>query len=294
MKLFSRKPKPEAIQTPETPEAEENPLLEETRPFFVPHELPTLRVQAAQSVGMARSHNEDAVYAMQLTLLTPESRHVFGLFMIADGMGGHLGGELASSLAIQGASNSLYRSLLEPLRLGQKNFSDEEISEALNAAMHAAQELVLNQAAGSGTTLTMAIVLDRNLYFAHVGDSRLYLAPYGEPLQVLTKDHSLVRRLVDLGQIDEDEAKTHPQRNVLFRALGQEDGFKADLGALKLENPVNLLLCSDGLWGLVQDQSLAETLRAARWSDKIAQKLINMANAAGGTDNISVIAVTII
>lgn len=290
MKIFSSKPQPSSENEMNF---QSDMTLEETRPFFVPHELPTLWVQSAQSAGRQRSQNEDAVYAMQLTLLTPDSRHVFGLFMIADGMGGHIHGELASSLAIQAASNSLYRTVLEPLRLGQQKFDDEELSQALNNAMLAAQEQVLKRASGSGTTLTIAIVLDRNLYFAHVGDSRLYIAPHGQPLQALTQDHSLVRRLIDLGQISASDASKHPQRNVLFRALGQEDGFKADLGALKLDHPVNLLLCSDGLWGLVKDESLAETLRAARWSDKIAQKLINMANAAGGTDNISVIAVTI-
>ena len=262
-------------------------------PCDKPDGLPIMQSQVSQSVGKVRNHNEDAVFSVIHEIPSPVKRQTFGLFMIADGMGGHLDGEVASSLAVKIASNHLLTYLYEPLCLGHPPFTDEEIEAELDHAMHAAQEAVVTQVAGGGTTLTLALVLNCMLYFAHVGDSRLYLMTGNGPLQVLTKDHSLVRRLVDLGQISQQEAASHPQRNVLFRAVGQVEGFKADLGHLELTAKSSLLLCSDGLWGLVNEAAITSKLEKTRRSEGIAQELINAANHAGGTDNISVIIVTI-
>ena len=152
---------------------------------------------------------------------------------------------------------------------------------------------MLLNVSGGGTTLTLALLLGKHLYFGHIGDSRLYFRSGSVEFRALTQDHSLVRRLVDLGQISEEEAAHHPQRNVLFRALGQTDGFKVDLGHLPLTEPTQLLICSDGLWSLVEESNLLEAIKSVPYGENTAERLCELANEAGGTDNISIIFVEI-
>jgi serine/threonine protein phosphatase PrpC len=255
--------------------------------------LPNIHYQTAQSVGLTRTHNEDALSAFCATVLSSEAHFSFGLFIIADGMGGHLNGEVASDLAVQNTNAGLMRTVFDPLRLGQKNMPDADISEALEKAVMTAHEAVLKQVSGGGTTLTVALVLNQTLYVAHVGDSRLYLASPHLGFAPLTKDHSVVQRLTELGQITEKEAQDHPSRNVLFRAIGQQEGFKIDITQHALQECTQLLLCSDGLWGLVKERKLASALNLTARDPLVAQKLVDLANNKGGTDNISVILVTI-
>lgn len=283
MKLFERKKDPSSSPTAAAGE----------NPHDLSGRMPVIQSQICQSVGKVRSHNEDAVFSLNVEISTSANRQSFGLFMLADGMGGHLDGEVASNLAIEAAAGYLMTNLLEPLRLGHSAFSDEEIEGLLEQAMQAAQDAVVSQVSGGGTTLTLALLLNSALFFAHVGDSRLYLLSGKQPLQLLTKDHSVVQRQVDLGQISPKEAANHPKRNALYRAVGQVIGFKADLGHLELPQPAILLLCSDGLWGLVEDANIAAILMNASHSVWNAQALVDAANQAGGTDNISVIIVTI-
>lgn len=255
--------------------------------------LPNIHYQTAQSVGLTRDHNEDALSAFSTTFRTSEANFSFGLFIVADGMGGHLNGEVASDLAVQNTNASLMRLVFDPLRLGQKHMSDADVNEALEKAILAAHEAVLKQVSGGGTTLTVGLVINQMLYVAHVGDSRLYLASPHTSFSALTKDHSVVQRLTELGQITEKEAQDHPSRNVLFRAIGQQEGFKIDLLQKALKEPTQLLLCSDGLWGLVKDRKLAGMLNLTSPDPFAAQKLVDLANTEGGTDNISVILVTV-
>lgn len=252
-----------------------------------------LEVHLAQSLGVTRNHMEDAIYALNLKALSPNEQFTLGIFMVADGMGGHMHGEVASSIAIQATASSLLKTLVEPLQAGEKTFSHDEMHNLLENAVQGAQDAVLSQVNGGGTTLTVALVLNKTLHFAHVGDSRLYLTSETQPLKVLTLDHSLVQRLVELGQISQDDAADHPQRNVLFRALGQQEGFKTDIGHLELSEPCTLLLCSDGLWGLVSQDQLSERINNGNDYKEMAQSLVEMANSAGGTDNISAILVRI-
>ncbi|MGB4595177.1 MAG: protein phosphatase 2C domain-containing protein [Anaerolineaceae bacterium] len=255
--------------------------------------LPSIQYQTAQSVGLTRDHNEDALSAFSATILTCDASFTFGLFIVADGMGGHLNGEVASNLAVQNTNASLMRMVFDPMRLGQKKMSDTEVNEALEKAVFGAHDAVLKQVSGGGTTLTVALVLNQILYAAHVGDSRLYLASPHTSFAPLTTDHSVVQRLTELGQITEKEAREHPSRNVLFRAIGQQEGFKIDLLQRPLKEHTQLLLCSDGLWGLVRERKLAGMLNSTSRDIFAAQKLVDLANAEGGTDNISVIMVTI-
>ncbi len=145
---------------------------------------------------------------------------------------------------------------------------------------------------GGGTTLTLALILGDRVFTAHVGDSRLYILSGKGKLTLSTKDHSLVKRLVDLGEITEAEAATHPQRNVLYRALGQTDALEPDLGQLTLAAGDLILICSDGLWGTLDKSKLKAILGDDGLSlDQKANALVDAANQAGGPDNISVVLV---
>lgn len=244
----------------------------------------------SQSVGKTRDHMEDAASSLILQQGYREDCSRVGLFVIADGMGGHLNGELASSLAIETLNACLIPKLHEQFSLPP---TPEQVEPLLEEAFDLAQQAVVNQVTGGGSTLTAALLIEKTLYFAHVGDSRLYLVGYDKKVEILTRDHSLVQRLVDLGQISEVEAGTHPQRNVLYRALGQTEGFKVDQGYHLLTSPGYLMLCSDGLWGVVEEKQIVEEICSNKSLAERANQLCNLANQAGGPDNISVILVEI-
>ncbi len=248
---------------------------------------------SAQSVGKTRGHMEDAAFSLSMDLNLPERSTTLGIYMVADGMGGHDNGEVASKIAIQTSVDALNQTLISPLRQGNPLPAHQEVIAMVESAFTRAQEQVLQNVSGGGTTLTLALLLEKHLYFGHIGDSRLYIRSSHADFHPLTQDHSLIRRLVDLGQVSEAEALNHPQRNVLFRALGQTDGFKVDLGHLDVVEPTQLLLCSDGLWGLVEETEILTLIKNVHSDVNIAERLCELANDAGGTDNISVIFVEI-
>jgi PPM family protein phosphatase len=223
-------------------------------------------------VGRVREGNEDA-------LLLRDS-----VFAVADGMGGHLAGEVASATA------------LEPIeRLDGRVFSDAtEAATALTEAVVAANATVSKLAEdnpsyrGMGTTLTAVMVEGRRLHVAHVGDSRAYLLRDGQFSQ-LTDDHTLVQHLVNEGQITREEAATHPQRSIITRAIGVSPEVEVDAMSLDLDPGDQLLLCSDGLTGVVEDTAIAGVLTEESDADVAVQRLIELANAGGGPDNITVV-----
>jgi PPM family protein phosphatase len=231
-----------------------------------------LLVAGATDVGKTRSGNEDA-------LLIGDS-----VFAVADGMGGHLAGEVASETA------------LEPIRaLAGKVFDDaSQAVTALRDAVVAANDTVSDLAErepayhGMGTTLTAALVEGRRLHLAHVGDSRAYLLRDGGFSQ-LTDDHTLVQHLIDEGQLTREEAARHPQRSIITRAIGVSREVEVDSMSLELVAGDQLLLCSDGLTGVVSDQQIAETLQTVEDPDETVHRLIDLANGAGGPDNITVL-----
>jgi protein phosphatase len=154
-----------------------------------------------------------------------------------------------------------------------------------------AQNAVINTAPGGGTTLTAALVIADQVTVGHVGDSRAYFAQADGELVAITKDHSLVNRLLELGQISEKEASVHPQRNVLYRAVGQTEPYRPDIETLTFPGPGSLMICSDGLWGVVGKTNLQKILRKAGSPIEICQKMVDLANQAGGPDNITVVLV---
>lgn len=252
---------------------------------------PQLLVGVSTSVGLQRDHNEDTVYTFASNLSSDTKNLIFGLFIIADGMGGYQHGEMASSVAANAMANYLLKKIFIPMMGIKSEMPSEPLQELMQNAVTEAQQAVVKHASGGGTTLTSVLIMGDQVTLAHVGDSRAYFIYSDGRVQPLTRDHSLVRRLQELGQINEKEAAEHPQRNVLYRALGQSEPFEPDISTYPFPNAGYLMLCSDGLWGLVPDSELFSIIRSAPTLSVASQKLVDAANAAGGPDNISVILV---
>jgi protein phosphatase len=252
---------------------------------------PQLFAGAAQSIGQQRNHNEDSLFKMETTLFYNNRSQPFGLFIVADGMGGHQYGEIASSVAVRTVANHVLKDLYLPLL--SLDSTRKEISEQhiLREGVMAANRAIHMFAPGGGTTLTAALVLGSKVAIAHIGDSRAYMINSNGTMQLLTRDHSLVNRLVELGQITPSEAATHPQRNVLIRALGQGEPFEPDVQTHPLPDSGYILLCSDGLWGVVTEMDIIQIVIHAPDAQTACEALISAANTAGGADNITAIVI---
>jgi len=253
-----------------------------------------LLATTAQSVGRQRELNEDCLFSLSSTLAGNTGSPPFGLFIIADGMGGHQYGEVASNTAIRVISSFVMKKFQGALFGMPPTPVEESLQEILQAAIAEAQKAVLREAPGSGTTITAALVLGQQLTIAHIGDSRAYLLYNDQRMEAVTRDHSLVRRLEELGQITAAEAAVHPQRNVLYRALGQGDNLEADITTIPFPMNGYLLLCSDGLWGVVPDADMRRIITEGPTMQRACQNLIAAANAAGGPDNISAVLVQLL
>ncbi|MCZ7551015.1 MAG: hypothetical protein B6D39_11840 [Anaerolineae bacterium UTCFX2] len=253
--------------------------------------LPQLIAGCAQSVGMMRGHNEDAILVYSALFANQEGYVPVGLFIVADGMGGHKHGEVASNLAVRVVG----REVIQKIMLGFMDIHptppEEGIQEILESSVMAAHRTITKESPGSGTTLTAILILDKHMSIAHVGDSRAYSLDNQGKLEILTRDHSLVKRMMELGHLTEQEAAIHPQRNVLYRALGQGEPFTPDISTTALPNAGHLLICSDGLWGVVPQDEMVRLIRSTSSPDLACQLLIDAANKAGGPDNISAILV---
>ncbi len=257
-----------------------------------PPTLTKLKVGWATDVGKSRRHNEDAAVVVTAVHDGDEALPAFGLFALADGMGGHQAGEVASSLAARTMAHHVIRYLYLPT-LVQLDYSTDQptLDEVLVNAVQAANSTVADQVPGGGTTLTCALLLGPRAYIAHVGDSRAYIVTRSDGLEQVTHDHSLVDRLVELGQLTRDEAAAHPQKNVLYRAIGQRGVLEVETHIRTIPEQEQLLLCSDGLWGMVSDAEMAEIIMAAPSPQVACERLIASANQAGGHDNITAILV---
>lgn len=285
--LFTKKAKTEGIQT--APLEGETILAVEKIRKFSPQQM---KIGVGYSNGLQREHNEDSVFSLGSSMADINGEIRFGLFILADGMGGHSNGEIASSTAVRAFSSFMISKINSRfLGLSSESVEFSSMQELMEGALQEAQRSVVGKAPGGGTTLTAALVLGEQLTIAHVGDSRAYfLYPDGR-FSLLTKDHSLVQRMVELGDLTEDEAKVHPNRNVLLRAVGQLEPFKPDIYSYPISGSGKLLICTDGLWGQVSEDNISKLLHTETDPALICQVLIQEANAAGGPDNISVIVV---
>ncbi len=229
--------------------------------------------------GLLRGVNEDSILCTRFDLRTHIGIISAGLFAVADGMGGHSAGEIASDLAIRTFQTECLQQLF-----GQHPDSPRTI---LAAAFNLANSKVLESAGqkelkGMGTTLTAALVLGGDMYVAHIGDSRCYILNSREIIQI-TKDHSFVQQLLDAGAITQEEAYNHPRRNEITRALGCSENIAPDLYQVKLYADDIILLCSDGLHGMLHSDKIMETVIRAPSIDDACTDLTAQANLAGGT-----------
>ncbi len=248
---------------------------------------------SSQSIGKQRDHNEDCLLTFTMTVGGDKHNYPLGLFIVADGMGGHQFGEVASSTAVRTIAGYMLKHF-HPYITNSAETLDEPLQDLMRAAINEAHRAVTQAASGSGTTVTVALILGQQVTIGHVGDSRAYALRSGGRIDALTRDHSLVKRLEELGQISSEEAAAHPQRNVLYRALGQGDVLEPDIFTSPFPQPGYLFLCSDGLWSVVSDDDICHIVNEAPSLQAACQNLVAAANQAGGPDNISAILVQLI
>lgn len=246
-------------------------------------------VGSGQSIGMQRDHNEDSLYTLTGVLADGQVNECFGLFILADGMGGHRNGEIASGVTCRVIANFIMNELQTKILEDAHSYSPERISEIISKAIDEAQNAVLMNAPGGGTTVIIALIVGGRVTVSNVGDSRIYFIFPDGRLQKITRDHSLVQRLVDLKEITELEAEVHPQKNVLLRAIGQPDPYQADTHTILFPSEARILLCSDGLWGVVDEHTIVEVVNRVHDPIIACKTLVDAANRNGGPDNISMI-----
>ncbi|MGD8604090.1 MAG: protein phosphatase 2C domain-containing protein [Anaerolineales bacterium] len=247
-------------------------------------------VGTAQSTGIERSHNEDALLILTGTAVGQETLPEFGLFVVADGMGGHRSGEVASAISVRSVAKDLTQQILLALLDLEDEIAVPPLQDLLREALEQANRAVVEQVPGGGTTLTVAVLLGHQVTIGHVGDSRAYIIANGTS-EVITRDHSLVERLRELGQLTQEEAARHPQRNVLYRAIGQGANLEVDVVTHPAPNGGHMLLCSDGLWGVIGDESILDIVSNASNPQEACRQMVRAANAAGGPDNITAVLV---
>jgi len=290
-RLFGKK-EPPAAQTQDV--ANTAPLTEEQIQAIVSNQNPRFDMQqliasCGQSVGKQRELNEDSILALTTTMAGNSGNLPFGLYIVADGMGGHQFGEVASNAAIRSVAGYLLKKFHPYLFQVKTDTMDESFQEIMLEAVREAQKTIQREAPGSGTTLTAALVIGQQVTVAHVGDSRAYFVFPDGRIEPITRDHSLVKRLEELGHITPEEAVNYPHRNVLYRALGQGELLDPDIFTVAFPQPGCLMICSDGLWGVVAEQDLVRAINEAPNLQRACQNLVSAANTAGGPDNISVI-----
>ena len=259
-----------------------------------------VKLFARTDVGQIREHNEDNFLVADISrktrgLLEANRTGVIGphgaLFAVCDGMGGAAAGEIASQLAV----DILYERMVDHLDEGH-SMQRDDLARRLVRAIEAAglrifQEAKLDRTRrGMGTTVTAAALVDDHLFFAQVGDSRGYVLRQGQLVQ-LTRDQSLVNQLIEAGQLTEEEAETFEHNNIILQALGTADTVQVDLTYCELRRGDILLLCSDGLSGMVRFDDIREALRTTTEPIDACKQLTERANQAGGHDNITVIVV---
>ena len=235
--------------------------------------------------GLLRKLNEDSILCTGFDLQTHLGTISAGLFVVADGMGGHNAGEIASDLAIRTFHTTCISGLLAESPTLPLSILANAFSKANSAVLDAAGD---GSRQGMGTTLTAALVIGQDMYIAHIGDSRCYIINPRETIQV-TKDHSVVQNLIDAGIITPEQARNHPRRNEITRVLGYASDTVPDLLHIKLYAGDNILLCSDGLCGVLPPEKIAETVIGSPNPNQACADLTAQANLAGGPDNISVI-----
>jgi len=295
LRLFGKRPKPaKTLDVANTAPLTEEQLKSIVDKQNVQFDLQQLIAAAGQSVGKQRELNEDSVLAVTTTMAGNSGNLPFGLYIVADGMGGHQFGEVASNSALRTVAEMILKKFHPFLFQLKPEPMEESFQEIMSAAVNEAQRVVQQEAPGSGTTLTAALVVGQQITFAHVGDSRAsFVYPDGR-IENITRDHSLVQRLQELGHITPEEAENYPHRNVLYKALGQGDMLEPEIFTIAFPQPGTLIISSDGMWGVVAEKDIIQAVNEAPNLQRACQNLVTAANAAGGPDNISIVLAQII
>ena len=234
-----------------------------------------MKISSATSVGKIRAVNEDSYFVSEI------GSGGAVLAIVADGMGGHNAGEIASAEAVNTLKSSITTA---------DNTTKDVLLTAIQCANNAIYKMSKQTPSmhGMGTTITACVISENTVTAAQVGDSRLYLIKDNEITQI-TKDHSLVEMLIESGSITKEDAKTHPQKNIITRALGTNNSVEADVYEFKVSEDDVLLLCSDGLVNMVEDEKILSMITECHDFENLADKLIAEAEDAGGHDNITVV-----
>ena len=240
-----------------------------------------MKISARTDIGQKRQMNQDCYNFGKV-----EGCNICWA-VVCDGMGGMAAGNVASELVVDVISRSYSDNLNSK---SSPSFINNLIKNSVNAANAAVYDMSKSKPSlkGMGTTVVTVVVLDSVAYFAHAGDSRAYLYQNGELTQVTT-DHSIVQSMVETGQITEDEAKNHPNKNIITRAVGVNCNLDVDFETAQLCPNDIILLCTDGLTNCVDHETIFKTVKESKFKD-ISEHLVNIANKNGGSDNITVVA----
>ncbi len=235
-----------------------------------------MKVYSGTDIGRRRSVNQDYVYVSENPV-----GNLPNLFIVADGMGGHNAGDFASAFAVQVMVDSVKEDAdfnpIKVIRHGIEVANYELIEQAKKS----------EERKGMGTTMVAATVVGNYVYVANVGDSRLYVV--GEHITQITKDHSLVQEMVRMGELTEEAARNHPDKNIITRALGAEEIVNIDFFDFRLDKDSNILMCSDGLSNMVSDEEIQKIIQNESDIQEKGKTLLNLANEHGGKDNIAVV-----
>lgn len=245
-------------------------------------------------VGMVRQLNEDSLFTLDMVHNNQSISVPMGVYAVADGMGGHAAGEVASGLALEAVSKAAIEDVfMSSTKANAKMPNGEKwvkrAAEAANTAVHDEVQATKND---MGTTLTLAYVVGSTAHIANVGDSRAYVVNT-DGIRQVTVDHSLVERLVATGQITREEARYHPQGNIIYRTIGDKSRVEVDTFEVTLKPGDSLLLCSDGLNGMLDDEAIYRLVANAPSPQVASDQLIQAANQAGGVDNVTAIVVRV-
>ena len=237
-----------------------------------------MKVFSLTDVGRKREINQDSVFASDKPI-----GNIPNLFVVADGMGGHKAGDFASQYAVEVLEERIRGSE----EMGPEAIITDAVKEVNRSIIEAAaSDVSLN---GMGTTLVVATIIEHTLYFANVGDSRLYLIR--DEIQQLSRDHSVVQEMVRLGGINPEEAKYHPDKNVITRAIGAKEDVEVDFFQHRLQKGDTVLMCSDGLTDMLDDDEIFRIVKSGRDIVETAKELVEKANENGGKDNIGIVLV---
>jgi protein phosphatase len=246
------------------------------------------RIGFSTNVGRLREIDEDSIVAVEVSSVYESKTRKRILLLVADGLGGQAKGEVASSI---GASIAASRVL--GILAARDEIKSSTYHKVFSEAISQANKEILNwgldkpQFSGMGTTLSLVVIDGNSLHLAHVGDSRVYILNQ-ETIKQVTKDHSYVQELVDLGKITVEQAKNHPRKNIVTKVLGYYGEIQPDLVSLPLSDNEHVLVCCDGLTIHVGDEEIRKIVLRNRDPQKACNELVSLANEAGGTDNISV------